>query len=210
MPYTTIRQPAHAEFTEKRSRFIGHIFPVTQEEEANERIAGLRREYWDANHHVYAYILRDGNRRRCSDDGEPQGTAGVPVLEVLSREGLTDVCAVVTRYFGGVLLGAGGLLRAYTRGAKMAADAADRRTLQECAEFSVDLDYGIYGPLSRLLPKLGAEITDSVFEDTVRLRLRMPVRQKDAFLKQLQELSAGSAAPRFIGETLAELPRSAF
>ncbi|WP_205125133.1 YigZ family protein [Akkermansia muciniphila] len=109
--YTTVWAEASATFTEKKSRFIGHIAPVQNEGEALTYLNGLRTKYWDANHNVYAYITREGNITRCSDDGEPQGTGGVPVLGVLQKEGLTDVIAVVTRYFGGTLLGVGGLVR---------------------------------------------------------------------------------------------------
>ena len=112
--YKTIRNAAEDEFVEKRSRFIGHALPVTTEEEALAFIAEMKSKYWDASHNVYAYILREGGIQRFSDDGEPQGTAGIPTLDVLRKEGLTDLVVVVTRYFGGILLGGGGLVRAYS------------------------------------------------------------------------------------------------
>ena len=121
--YITLNQRAQDEFVERKSRFIGTATPVSTQEEAIAFIDEMRSKYWDATHNVYAYILRDGTKRY-SDDGEPQGTAGVPVLDVLQKEGLTDLCVVVTRYFGGILLGAGGLVRAYSHGAKIAVDAA--------------------------------------------------------------------------------------
>lgn len=114
-----------AQFIERRSRFIGHIFLTETEEEALARLKQMREQYWDATHNVYAYIIRDG-ATRFSDDGEPGGTAGMPVLQVLQREELYNVTCVVTRYFGGILLGAGGLVRAYAHGAKIAVDAAGR------------------------------------------------------------------------------------
>ena len=118
MQYRTIRAAASAEFVEKRSRFIGYISPVTTQQDAIAFIDSIKSKHWDATHNVPAYIIRDGNICRFSDDGEPQGTAGMPILEVLRHENLTDCVCVVTRYFGGILLGAGGLCRAYTKAAK--------------------------------------------------------------------------------------------
>ena len=131
--YTTIYSPAEDEFVERKSRFIGHIAPVQTEEEAQAFIAQIRQQHRDATHNTYAYILRSGIKRY-SDDGEPQGTAGVPMLECVEKEGLVDVAVVVTRYFGGILLGAGGLVRAYSHGAKIAVDAAQRKLMTTCVE----------------------------------------------------------------------------
>ena len=122
--YRTVRQSAADEFVEKKSRFIGHACPVTSEAQARAFIDQMRTTYWDASHHVYAYVVRSGGVTRFSDDGEPSGTAGMPVLEVMRRQQVQDVVVVVTRYFGGILLGAGGLIRAYAKGAKAGLDAA--------------------------------------------------------------------------------------
>ena len=130
--YKTIGARASDEFVEKKSRFIGHICPVTMQQEALDFIQSLKTKYWDATHNVYAYVLRDGQIRRYSDDGEPQGTAGIPTLDVLLKEGLTDCCVVVTRYFGGTLLGAGGLVRAYSHACKLAVDAGGVVTMALC------------------------------------------------------------------------------
>ena len=132
MQYRTIRAAASAEFVEKRSRFIGYISPVTTQEDAAAFIDSIRSKHWDATHNVPAYIIREGNICRFSDDGEPQGTAGMPALNVLQKEGLTDCVLVVTRYFGGILLGGGGLVRAYSHAAKIAVDAghSDPRGVQ--------------------------------------------------------------------------------
>ena len=116
--------PGEAELVEKRSRFIGHVWPVESEEEARACIESVRKQYYDARHHCWCYRIKEGGVERYSDDGEPQGTAGQPMLNVFQREEVTNVCCVVTRYFGGILLGAGGLVRAYTQGAKSALDAA--------------------------------------------------------------------------------------
>ena len=124
MGYTTIYEEAQASFTEKKSEFIGHIAPVSTTDEAVAFINRIKAENRKARHNVYAYVLREGNVSRYSDDGEPQGTGGVPVLDVINKSGLTDVCVVVTRYFGGILLGASGLTRAYSQGCSMAVNAA--------------------------------------------------------------------------------------
>ena len=189
--YTTIRAAASDEFVERRSRFIGYIAPVRTEEEAAAFISEKKAPHWDASHNVYAYILREGQTRRYSDDGEPQGTAGVPVLEVLQREGLVDVAAVVTRYFGGVLLGAGGLVRAYSHAAKLAVDAAERMVMSECAELSAMFSYDQYGRIERLLAKYGARTLGSDYAADVTLRLLMKANRVEAFQRDLAELTAG-------------------
>ena len=121
--YKTVKIESSDEFTEKRSRFIGYVKPVKTEAEATEFINSIRSKHWDARHNVYAYSLREGNIKRYSDDGEPSGTAGMPVLDVITKNEVYDVCVVVTRYFGGVLLGTGGLVRAYSQGSKIALEA---------------------------------------------------------------------------------------
>lgn len=189
--YTTIRAAASDEFVERRSRFIGYIAPVRTEEEATAFISEKKALHWDASHNVYAYILREGQTRRYSDDGEPQGTAGVPVLEVLQREGLVDVAAVVTRYFGGVLLGAGGLVRAYSHAAKLAVDAAERMVMSECAELSAMFSYDQYGRIERLLAKYGARTLGSDYAADVTLRVLMKANRVEAFQRDLAELTAG-------------------
>lgn len=189
--YTTIRAAVSDEFVERRSRFIGYIAPVRTEEEAAAFISEKKALHWDASHNVYAYILRAGQARRYSDDGEPQGTAGVPVLEVLQREGLVDVAVVVTRYFGGVLLGAGGLVRAYSHAAKLAVDAAERMVMSECAELSAMFSYDQYGRIERLLAKYGARTLGSDFAADVTLRVLMKANRVEAFQRDLAELTAG-------------------
>ncbi|MCI8622139.1 MAG: YigZ family protein [Provencibacterium sp.] len=206
MSYLTIRAGAEDSFVERRSRFIGHILPVQQEAEAIAFIEQMRQQYWDANHNVYAYILREGNLRRYSDDGEPQGTAGLPVLDVLQKEGLTDVCVVVTRYFGGILLGGGGLVRAYTHGAKIAVDAAERMQMCECLTLRIQSDYGLYGKINYLLPQFGILTLDSDFGAEVTLTLRIRRENRPGFEKKLQELSAGSIRPEVVEEGFAEMP----
>ena len=153
--YKTVKQEASDDFVERRSRFIGHALPVKSEEEAVAFINRMKTEYWDADHNVYAYILRDGQIRRYSDDGEPQGTAGIPVLDVIQKSGLVDVVVVVTRYFGGILLGAGGLVRAYSHGASLALSAAQPLTMRMFELAELVCDYNQYGRVSSLIPECG-------------------------------------------------------
>ena len=155
MGYTTIYEEAQASFTEKKSEFIGHIAPVSTADEAVAFINRIKAENRKARHNVYAYVLREGNVSRYSDDGEPQGTGGVPVLDVINKSGLTDVCVVVTRYFGGILLGASGLTRAYSQGCSMAVNAARKMKMCECSRISFSCDYTLYGKVSYALPEYG-------------------------------------------------------
>lgn len=190
--YRTILQAASDEFTEKRSRFIGHIAPVTTEEEAQAFVAAKKKEYWDAKHNVWAYVLREGGLRRFSDDGEPQGTAGMPVLDVLQKEGLTDCVVVVTRYFGGILLGGGGLVRAYSHGARLAVDAGGRCDMRLSARLQVVCDYAQYGWVAPLIAAAGGTVDDTQFTDEVTIEFHLPFPDIPALQKQLTEQSAGT------------------
>jgi uncharacterized YigZ family protein len=205
MDYKTVAQEAQAEFTEKRSRFIGHIKPVKTQEQALEFIAQIKTKHWDASHNVSAYVLRAGGVRRYSDDGEPQGTAGVPVLDVLLKENLTDCVVVVTRYFGGVMLGAGGLVRAYSHAAKIAVDAGGIITMSLCAKLKVECDYNFYGRLASLVPELGGVMEDTRFAGDVTIALRMPVTMLEMFDAKLADLSLGRAKSEKTGEVFAEI-----
>lgn len=171
MSYITLKSYAEASFIEKKSEFIGYICPVKTNEEAVEFINTIKSKNRKATHNVYAYILRDGNITRYSDDGEPQGTAGVPVLDVLQKEGLTDVCCVVTRYFGGILLGGGGLVRAYSHSASIAVHAAERMIMLSCFKFDITVDYNLYGKISYVFPEFEVKIIDTVFDANVNISL---------------------------------------
>lgn len=194
--YKTISAAACDQFTEKRSRFIGYISPVTTEEQAMEFIAGKRQQHWDAAHNVFAYILRDGNIARFSDDGEPSGTAGKPVLDVLSGSGIVDAVIVVTRYFGGVLLGTGGLTRAYSQGARVAIEAAEVLNMCYCAEIEMELEYHLYGTMTHLLPKYGAEIIDSDFSAAVRMKYLVREADVKALLNEIEDATSAVVVPR--------------
>ena len=190
--YRTVAARASDEFVERRSRFIGHARPVQTEEEAVAFIQELKSKHWDANHNVYAYILRAGNISRYSDDGEPQGTAGVPVLEVIRKSGVCDVAVVVTRYFGGILLGAGGLVRAYSHGAKLALDAAGIITMRLCAVCRCRCDYNQYGRVSAVVAGEGGKIQDTEFTDSVTLHFLLPQEDVPRLQKLLLDATSGS------------------
>ena len=203
--YRTIRREASAEFIEKKSRFIGHIRPVTTQEEAVEFIRQKKSEYWDATHNVYAYVLRDGQTRRYSDDGEPQGTAGMPTLDVLLKEELVDCVVVATRYFGGILLGAGGLVRAYSHTSKIAVEAGGIVTMARCSVRDVTCDYTFYGRLSSLIPEMGGIVLDTDFADRVRVRFKMPLDLVGAFDAQLFDQSLGKCRSTEVEEIFSQV-----
>ena len=188
--YRTVEKEAADEFVEKRSRFIGYCRPVQTEEEAAAFVDMIRKRHWDATHNVYAYVLRQGGICRYSDDGEPQGTAGVPVLDVLQKEGIVDCVVVVTRYFGGILLGGGGLVRAYSHAARLGVDAAGRLDMRLCIRGRVRCTYSQYGRVQALLPAHGAVIEDSVFEEDVAVTLYLPADCLEALQKALTDYSA--------------------
>lgn len=171
MEYNTIAKRCEARFIEKKSEFIGYLCPVQTEEQATAFIEEIRAMHRKATHNCYAYILRENNTARHSDDGEPGGTAGLPIYEVLRKEGLTDVCCVVTRYFGGIMLGAGGLVRAYTRGAKDAVESAQIKRMAAAVRLEITVDYGLYGRLAQIFADMDARVEKEDFADNVRITL---------------------------------------
>ncbi len=189
--YLTVKNNASDEFIEKRSRFIGYCRPVKTQDEAAAFISEIRTRHWDATHNVYAYILSDGQIMRYSDDGEPQGTAGVPVLEVMKKSGITDAVVVVTRYFGGIMLGAGGLVRAYSHGASIAIAAAKVIKMQLCAECTVSCSYSRYGKVSSLIPEIGGVIDDSDFGQDVDILFHIPEEKLPKLNKALADATSG-------------------
>ena len=194
--FTTILQAAEAEFEEKKSRFIGRAYPVESEDEARARIEEAKRRYWDATHNVFAY--RIGWRpevQRFSDDGEPGGTAGMPVLEVLRGEKLNEVLVIVTRYFGGTLLGTGGLVRAYTRAAQEAVRAAGVIRKEVCRRCRLMIDYTQLGKLQYALNKNHYWIENTEYADRVGLSVIVPESQQGAFKALLTDLGEGQLAP---------------
>lgn len=200
MNYFTVSAPAEDSFIEKKSEFIGYIAPVKTNDEAVEFINSIRAQHRKAKHNVYAYILRGNNISRYSDDGEPQGTAGMPVLDVLQKRGLTDVCVVVTRYFGGILLGGGGLVRAYSHAASLACDAAHIMNMCLCHRLEISTDYNMYGKISYILPAFETITESSDFGETVLLTVLVLSERLDAFLKEITEITNGSASVNDLGE----------
>ena len=189
-----------AEFTEKRSRFLGHLRCVESEDEAKAFVAEMKKKYYDARHNCWCYIIRDG-AERYSDDGEPQGTAGIPMLEVLRREEVCNVVCVVTRYFGGVLLGAGGLLRAYTRSAKDALTAAGISVVQRWVECEVPCSYAIAEKLKAQIAIFGGVQSDVEYGAAVVIKALIPEAAVDEFKAAIFDQSSGSASVTVTGES---------
>lgn len=189
--YKTVLEYASDEFVEKRSRFIGYCKPVKTEQEAIDFINEKRSEHWNATHNVYAYSLREGNIKRYSDDGEPSGTAGMPVLDVIVKNEIFDVVVVVTRYFGGVLLGTGGLVRAYSHGSKIALEAAKPVIMQNCLVCETRCAYNQYGKVSSLIMGLGADVDDTVFESDVLVKFHIKPDLLGILNKKLADATSG-------------------
>lgn len=198
--YVTVRQKATAELIEKRSRFIAQVFPIKDEQEALSLIANAKKEYWDARHNVYAYILREGGICRYTDDGEPSGTAGVPVLDVLKKRGVTDCLVIVTRYFGGVLLGTGGLVRAYSGATSLGLDAAGVVVAHPCTLFSIQCPYPDYEQLLRLCDEQNATVDSTDFLDSVTLNLLIKTDAFHSFKLTLTDKFSGRLTAKAEGE----------
>ena len=195
------------EFIEKKSRFIGRIWPVETEEEALAQIQEMKKKHYDATHNCWAYIIRDG-AVRFSDDGEPGGTAGIPMLQVLQREGLFNVVCVVTRYFGGILLGAGGLVRAYTKGAKIAVDAAGKSMKRVWTVLYVPCPYSFYERVRLEAEGFGGIVRKADFGAEVELELLFPEAKTQEFLDRLTDMTAGTVESMEIGQEYRAFPVS--
>ncbi|MDR1002660.1 MAG: IMPACT family protein [Oscillospiraceae bacterium] len=196
--YKTVRRAAHDEFTEKKSRFIGFIKPVKTEEEALSFIAEIRSEYWDARHCVYAYRLREGNIFRFSDDGEPSGSAGMPTLGVLTKSEVTDAAVAVVRYFGGVLLGTGGLVRAYSRAAALAVECGEAVVMRMCDTYSILCGYGRYTPVSTLISDCGGVIDKTEFLEQVEIIFHIAPSLLPNFRQKLADATNAEVKENYI------------
>ena len=205
--YLVPTAPGIAEFVEKRSRFIGRVWPVETEEMARAHIAQTKTAHHDARHNCWCYLLREGGTLRYSDDGEPQGTAGQPMLEVFRREGVENVCCVVTRYFGGILLGAGGLLRAYTRSAKDALDAAGISVVRRWIFLGVNCPYPLFERMKLEAESLGGLLDQVEYGADVRLHILLPEERIEGFSARVTELTAGVVYPEVLGERFRGVPR---
>lgn len=191
--YLTLKTGASASLTERKSEFIASVSPVHTEEEALAFVASVRKRYADARHNVYAYVLREGNTSRFSDDGEPHGTAGLPILDVLRGEGITDAAVVVTRYFGGILLGTGGLVRAYSQSARLALDAAGRAQIVPLTVFSLRVSYADLRRVESLLAARPLDRLDAVYAEDVLLTLSLREEDYAPLAAALSERTNGRA-----------------
>jgi uncharacterized YigZ family protein len=204
--YKTVREKyAQDSFIEKKSEFISYVARIESEDEAKEFIASIKKKHADATHNCYAYILKDTEIARFSDDGEPQGTAGMPILEVIKREGLVGVCVVVTRYFGGILLGAGGLVRAYAKGAKIGIDKAGISEFCQHVTFDFEVSYSDYEKVLRDLDKNGVLCSGTDFGENVLFHLSCVEANYEKFITYAADLTGGKRAPIITGTTFAPL-----
>ena len=195
-----------AELVEKRSRFIGQVWRVDSEAEARARIEEVRRQHYDARHHCWCYRIREEGVERYSDDGEPQGTAGQPMLNVFQRENVTNVVCVVTRYFGGILLGAGGLVRAYTQSAKDALDRAGISVVRRWVALEVPCAYAQFESMRREVLAFGGVVEQVDYAADVLLSILIPEERSAAFSAHILDVSAGTVEALEAGEQLKDVP----
>ena len=199
--YRVVYQAGSGEYEEKKSRFIANVVPVSSEEDAMAFIDSIRKKYYDARHNCTAFIIgRNRELTRCSDDGEPSGTAGKPILEVLLSEGVTNVAVVVTRYFGGTLLGTGGLVRAYTQATKEGLADAGIATMRYGKELTIGIDYTDVGKVQYILGSRQIEIAQSRYTENVEFDIRIPAEAVGALTKELTEATAARARIETTGE----------
>ena len=203
--YKVPARDAECEFVEKKSRFIGRIWVTETEEEALEHLKAMRQQHWDATHNVYAYIIH-GGPTRYSDDGEPQGTAGMPVLEVLRGSGVENVCCVVPRYFGGTLLGTGGLVRAYGKAARDALSEAGIALKQLWKRLDLILPYSYYERLLQELERFGGVVAGTEYGADICLHLLLPANRTADFGARVTDLTRGAVAPMEIGAEFRAVP----
>jgi uncharacterized YigZ family protein len=189
-----------AQLIEKHSRFIGRIWPADNEEEALAHIKEMREKHWDATHNVYAYIIREGSIMRYSDDGEPQGTSGMPTLNVLRSAGIYNVCCVITRYFGGILLGTGGLVRAYSQTAALALTAAGTSLVKLCERVLISAPYPVYERVKKELLQLDAVVERTVFGTAVELEVLVEKGMAERLIERLLDISSGMVEALVVGE----------
>ena len=198
---------SETEFTEKRSRFLGHVWRVESEAEARARIEEMKKRHYDARHNCWCYRLRAGGVERYSDDGEPQGTAGQPMLNVFQREEVTNVVCVVTRYFVGILLGAGGLVRAYTQSAKDALDAAGISVVRRWTQVTLTVPYSLFERVKLEAESLGGVLGEPEYAAEVTMPVLLPEEKVKSFTQRITEITAGGVVPAVTGERLKDVPR---
>lgn len=192
--YKTLHEFGTDEITIEKSRFIGYAKPIKTEEEAVEFINEIKKRHKDARHNVWAYTVgKSMNIQRYSDDGEPQGTAGIPTLEVIKKEDLRDVVVVVTRYFGGIKLGAGGLVRAYTKGAKIGLEAGKIIEKIMYQEVKIKIDYNQLGKVQNEIMNMGYFIKDTIYEDNVEIIVYSRANEKEAIIERINDITSATA-----------------
>ena len=196
--YKTPEKASETEYIVNRSRFIGRCFPVSSESEALERLEEIRKKHYDATHNCYAYSLLDGTRR-FSDDGEPGGTAGMPIMDTLIRSNTENALIVVTRYFGGILLGSGGLVRAYSKSASDALNASGSLIMTPCAEIEFTVDYTRYGAIDGFI-RASSTVKATEFTDSIRFLCLVEKQRAEAFIADIVERTDGRSRPEVIGE----------
>lgn len=202
--YKTVKHAAEAEHTVERSRFIAHILRVESREQAEQFIAAIKKEYWDARHNVYAYVLKNGESR-CSDDGEPSGTSGMPTLDCILKQGFEDVCIVTTRYFGGILLGTGGLVRAYSKAAALALEAAGSAEICECSVYEMTAPYAYIDRLNRFFADRNCVIESTDYAEQVTFVFYLQSERAAAFEKKLTDEFHAEIAATLIKNEYREL-----
>ena len=198
--FTTLASEAHVEFEEKKSLFIGHAIRTDTEQEAQDYIKKIKKQYNYATHNVSAYTINNGIIARYSDDGEPQGTSGMPTLDAIRKSGVDNACVVITRYFGGTLLGAGGLVRAYSHTASLALEAAGIVTYEPYSEFVLTCGYSEYQRYIAYFTDKKILVDDTVFDANVTVRFALKRRDADAVVKKITEMSYGRDVPELVGE----------
>ena len=197
--YLTPAGEGSSEYVEKKSRFLGRVFAVSSEDEARALLEAVKREHYDARHNCWCYILKSG-QKRYSDDAEPQGTAGQPMLNVFEREGVVDVLCIVTRYFGGILLGAGGLCRAYTKAAKDALDAAGISKMQPWVRQQITVSYALFERAKLLIAAQEGTVEDAQYGADILITYRIPEGADERLQTALREASSGSVVPSLLEE----------
>lgn len=198
--YITVKKSSHFEYEDRKSVFIGQAMPVNNEADAIAFVNSVKKRYPDARHHVYAYVLRENSSMRFTDDGEPQGTAGMPVLDAIRKNGCTDVVIVVTRYFGGTLLGTGGLVRAYTAAAIGALESAEIIRYDIYSTLEISVSYSDYGKITAILAERGFRTEDTAYDTGVSLIGSIVKTESEGLIGAITEATAGRAQINIIGE----------
>ena len=207
--YNMIKEYTETSFVERKSRFISYVMPVYTEEEAISFLNSIRKKHYDATHNCYAYILGENSEvQRSSDDGEPSGTAGIPILEVIKKESLTNTIIIVTRYFGGIMLGAGGLIRAYTEGAARAVSHAGIIEVKPYAIYSVKTDYSNLGKIQYETPKKDYIIKDIEYTEAVTITILTPIDRKDNFEQDINNWTLGEGTIDYLNVEMLKIDKS--